>query len=138
MTEIDLWSLQPGDLMMTREGSRARVKEPTQDGQWILVDYLMSDDGTAAGEDLVALDEIAAVEGVEGVTGRAEDHSPSGEYMPQEIMSLEEQQRLDARGRTEVLAQLGTPPSVHSAASSPSTNASKVSLKQTRIASTLE
>jgi hypothetical protein len=49
-------------VIVTADGSRGRVKQPTQDGQWILVEYLVSDDGEAGGDDLVSEDEVVAVE----------------------------------------------------------------------------
>jgi hypothetical protein len=62
MAEIDLWQLQMGDVIALHDGSRARVKMPSADGQWILVEYLVSDDAEVGGDDLVSEDEIADVE----------------------------------------------------------------------------
>lgn len=59
---IDVWTLRVGAVVETIEGSRARVKEPSRDGEWVLVEYLVSDDGVASGEDLLSVGEIAAVE----------------------------------------------------------------------------
>jgi hypothetical protein len=62
MVEIDMWELRPGDVVVLHDGSRARVKVPSTDGQWILVEYLVSDDATARGDNLVTDDAIATVE----------------------------------------------------------------------------
>jgi hypothetical protein len=62
MVEIDMWELKPGDVVILYDGSRARVKMPSIDGQWILVEYLVSADVTARGDNLVTEDELAAVE----------------------------------------------------------------------------
>ncbi len=62
---MDLSLLKPGHKIRTREGVEAEVLSETEDGEWIRVKYLDSDDSLVGGtEDLVHQDEVEALLGV--------------------------------------------------------------------------
>ena len=58
---MNLYSLKPGDIVRTTEGSLAQVLNPTEDGEWILVRYLPGSANSAlvGTEDLCHEDEIS-------------------------------------------------------------------------------
>lgn len=63
---MDLWLLQPGHKIRTRDGAEAEVLSKTEDGEWIRVRYTdTEDDPLVTGmEDLVSADEIEELLGV--------------------------------------------------------------------------
>jgi hypothetical protein len=63
---MDLWMLRPGHKIRVRDGGEAEVLSETEDGEWIRVRYLDSqDDPQFAGtEDLAHRDEIGVLLGV--------------------------------------------------------------------------
>jgi hypothetical protein len=63
---MDLWLLKPGHKIRTHEGAEAEVLSETEDGEWIKVRYLESDNDPlfAETEDLVSRDEVEALLGV--------------------------------------------------------------------------
>lgn len=63
---MDLWMLKPGHKIRTRDGAEAEVFFETEDGEWIRVRYLDSQDDLlfAGTEDLAHRDEVEALLGV--------------------------------------------------------------------------
>jgi hypothetical protein len=59
---VDIWELKPGDLIVTASGARARVKQASEDGESLLVEYLWRDEGDQAGEEIVPIEEIVGIE----------------------------------------------------------------------------
>lgn len=60
MDDVDLWRLQLGHKIRTRDGAEAEILFETEDGEWIKVRYLEAKDGPSVvgREDLVNEDEI--------------------------------------------------------------------------------
>jgi hypothetical protein len=63
---MNLWLLKPGHKIKTNDGAEAEVLAETEDGEWIRVRYLQSDDDPlfAGTEDLAHRDEVEALLGV--------------------------------------------------------------------------
>ncbi len=62
---MNLWILKPGHKIRTHEGAEAEVLSETEDGEWIRVRYLGSDDPMFAGtEDLAHKAEVEALLGM--------------------------------------------------------------------------
>ena len=63
--DMDISGLKPGDKVRTTDGAVAVVKQPTQDGRWILVRYTkVSDRPDLVGtEDLCDSDELVEILG---------------------------------------------------------------------------
>lgn len=60
---MDLWYLKPGHKIKTCDGAEAEVVSATEDGEWIKVRYLESEDDPlfAGTEDLAHRDEVEAL-----------------------------------------------------------------------------
>lgn len=60
---MNLWDLNPGDRISTRDGAVAEVVLTTEDGQWVKVRYVeCADDPSIVGtEDLAHEDEVGSL-----------------------------------------------------------------------------
>jgi hypothetical protein len=59
---VDIGELQPGAVVVTTEGRHGRVKELSQESQWVLVEPFGDADGEAPEAALIPVEDITAVE----------------------------------------------------------------------------
>jgi hypothetical protein len=102
---MDLWLLKPGHKIRTRDGAEAEVLSETEDGEWIRVRYLASENDPlfANTEDLVSRGEVEALLGV------AEKRS-WGEKVPVILHHVPESE--EHEGGYEVVTMVGVPHNV--------------------------